>query len=460
MNASAFLKTSKTPLKRSLQTLFSIMIHENNRKKIWKIIVACSVLIIAFYTIDSLAQDFSFDLSEIEKKPYEYIAALSFTPSLSLLNRDSLFYQLKYDDGDERFLDDYRLDLEFSGSYTIAQTKLVAAGKYGVTYTDDEWTDEGVLYELYGQAALNQNVTLWLGKKTVKWGRGYIWNPAAFVGKQKDVNDVDANLEGYALAMGEFVKSFDSPLQTLAITPVIIPVNGDLNQDFSDTHNMNFALSLYFLLADTDIGLYGFADDHGQWKIGGDFARNLLTNWEIHAEWAYEDHAEHWYLDQDATLQRRSQSATNVLLGTRYLTSWNTTIIAEYLHNDAGFSASETDNFFDAADVALNTENRQLLSTVKSFQKDRFSGQFLMQDYLYLKISQPEPFDFLYFTPSAFLIYNLNDDSVRFGSEFKYSRFTNLDLTVRQQYFPSHQGTEFGEKMNAYKIELTLKKYF
>ena len=307
-----------------------------------------------------------------------------------------------------------------------------------MTYTDDEWTDDGILYELYGQTALNQNITLWAGKKTVKWGRGYIWNPAAFAGKQKDVNDVDANLEGYALAMGEFVKSFDSPLQTLAITPVIIPVSGDLNQDFSDTHSMNFALSLYFLLADTDIGLYGFADDHGQWKIGGDFSRNLLTNWEIHAEWAYEDVSEHWYLDQEYALQRRSQSATNFLLGTRYLASTNTTIIAEYLHNDAGYTQSEMENFFDAADVAINTENRQLLSSVKSFQKDQFSGQFLMQDYLYLKISQPEPFDLLHFTPSAFLIYNLNDDSVRFGSEFKYSRFTNIDLTVRQQYFPSH----------------------
>jgi hypothetical protein len=303
-------------------------------------------------------------------------------------------------------------------------------------------------------------MTLWLGKKTVKWGRGYIWNPAAFVGKQKDVNDVDASLEGYALAMGEFVKSFDAPLQTFAITPVIIPVSGDLNQDFSDAHSMNFALSLYFLLADTDVGLYGFADDHGQWKIGGDFSRNLLTNWEIHAEWAYEDAAERWYLDQEYALQRRSQSATNFLLGTRYLAPSSTTIIAEYLRNDAGYAQSEMDNFFEAADAALDTENRQVLSTVKSFQKEQLSRQFPMRDYLYLKISRPEPFDLLYFTPSAFLIYNLNDDSVRFGSEFKYSRFTNLDLTVRQQYFPPHQGTEFGEKMNAYKIELTVKKYF
>jgi len=83
-----------------------------------------------------------------------------------------------------------------------------------------------------------------------------------------------------------------------------------------------------------------------------------------------------------------------------------------------------------------------------------------MQDYLYLKLSQPEPFDILYFTPSAFVIYNLNDNSLRLGGDFKYTRVTNLELTLRQQYFPAHQRTEFGEKTTAYKIEFDVKKYF
>lgn len=430
------------------------------RTHIWKMFVAGSVLFWAIQAVDSPAEEFGFDLSEIEKKPYEYAVSLAFKPAWAFLNQDSVFYRLKYGEDDKQTEAVYPLTVEGSGSYAFSDTKLVASGKYDLTYAADEWTDDAVLYELYLQSALSPNLSVWLGKKTVKWGRGYIWNPAAFVGRQKDVNDVDASLEGYALAMGEFVKSFDAPLQTFAITPVIIPVSGDLNQDFSDAHSMNFALSLYFLLADTDIGFYGFADDHGQWKLGGDFSRNLLTNWEIHGEWAYEDAVERHYLDQEYALRRESRSITNVLLGTRYLTSWNMTLIAEYLHNDGGYSQAEMENFFDAADAALDTENRQALSSVKSFQKEQLSRQFLMQDYLYLKISRPEPFDLLYFTPSAFLIYNLNDDSVRFGSEFKYSRFTNLDLLLRYQSFPPHDDTEFGEKMNAHKIELAVKKYF
>lgn len=420
----------------------------------------CGLLLWGFHANDGQAEEYSFDLGEIEKKPYEYAVSLSFDPAVAWLNRDSLFYRLKYGDDDESVNDDYRATLEASGSYAVSQTKIAAAGKYDVTYAEDEWADNALLYELYLQSALNSNLTVWLGKKVIKWGRGYIWNPAAFVGRQKDVNDVDATQEGYYLATSEFVKSFDATLRTFSLAPVIMPSGEDVNEDFSDVHSTNIALSAYLLFADTDIGLYGFTDDHGHWKIGGDAARNLLTNWEIHAEWAYEDASEHVYLDQNAVLQQTTRSVTNMLVGTRYLAPSNTTVIAEYLHNGGGYSQEEMNNFFEAAERALDQGTRELLPTVKSFQKDELSRQFLMQDYLYLKLSQPEPFDILYFTPSAFVIYNLNDNSFRLGGDVTYTRVTNLEFTLRQQYFSQESFTEFGEKINTYKIDLTVEKYF
>ena len=430
------------------------------RQRLRCAIALSGLLLWGIHALDSRAEDYDFDLSEIEKKPYEYAASLSFDPAVAWLNRDSLFYRLKYGDDDKSVNDDYRATLEASGSYTLSQTKIAAAGKYDVTYAEDEWADNALLYELYLQSALNSNLTVWFGKKVIKWGRGYIWNPAAFVGRQKDVNDVDATQEGYYLATGEFVKSFDGTLRTFSIAPVIMPSGEDVNEDFSDVHSTNVALSAYLLFADTDIGLYGFTDDHGHWKIGGDVARNLLTNWEIHAEWAYEDASEHVYLDQNAVLQQTTRSVTNILVGTRYLTSSNTTVIAEYFHNGGGYSQEEMNNFFEAAERALDKGKRELLPTVKSFQKDELSRQFLMQDYLYLKLSQPEPFDILYLTPSAFVIYNLNDNSLRLGGDVKYTRATNLEFTLRQQYFSQESFTEFGEKINTYKIDLTVEKYF
>jgi len=336
----------------------------------------------------------------------------------------------------------------------------VSAGKYKVLYSsENDWDDDSSLFELHAQYTPNTNFTVWLGKKTLKWGKGYIWNPVAFVGKQKDVNDVDASLEGYSLIMGEFVKSFNSTFQTLSISPVIIPVTDDLNDDFSKENSFNFALHTYMLIADTDVGLYLFMDDREHHKVGVDFARNLLTNWEVHAEWAYENIYDKLVLDEDYSLRQTSESTMNYLLGTRYLTSLNTTIIFEYLHNNKGFSESEMNTFYEEIDSAMSDNNTSLIYILRSFQKDQLNRQFLMQDYLYFKVSHPEPFNILYFTPSMYTIYNLNDNSYRIGLEMNYSRFKNLELIIRQNYFPYNPKSEFGEKMTDYMIEFYVKKY-
>ncbi|MCD4653509.1 hypothetical protein K8T06_06200 [bacterium] len=234
----------------------------------------------------TFSQEYSFDLNEFEKKPYSYSAILSLNPRFSLLAESSRLYRLKYlKSQSENFLDEYNLSLEAKGSYEFRKIMLVSSGKYDLSFnSDSEWIDDLSLYELYAQYSMSTNFTAWLGKKTVKWGKGYIWNPVSFVGKQKDINDVDASLEGYSLLMGEYVKSFEGMFRTMAISPVIIPVGNDLNDDFSADHGFNFALQIYTLISDTDIGVYLFANDQNHRKSGVDFAKNLLTNWEIHAE--------------------------------------------------------------------------------------------------------------------------------------------------------------------------------
>lgn len=411
---------------------------------------------------DTEYSEYSFEVEEFEKKPYEFSGNLSFKPTVSILNADSRLYKLKYLDSEsENVLDEYNLSIEALGSYEISKFKFLASGKYDFVYnTSDEQEYDFHLFEFYSQYSVNTNFTAWLGKKTVKWGKGYIWNPVAFVGRQKDVNDVDASLEGYSLVMGQFVKSFDSTLKNISISPILIPVTDDLNSDFSSAESVNIALQVYMLIADTDVDLYLFADDQDHYKIGVDFARNLLTNWEIHAELAFENSYTKSYIDETYSLQETTDGILNYIIGTRYLTSGNTTIIFEYLHNDKGYSDKEMSNFYNATDTVLVAGSRQNLSLVKSFQKNEMNRQFLMKDYLYLKASKPEPFDILYITPSAYMVYNLNDNSTRFGFELKYNRFENIELLLRQSYFPPKSKTEFGEKLNEYKTELYITKYF
>lgn len=69
-------------------------------------------------------------------------------------------------------------------------------------------------------------VTVEVGKKVTKWGKGYAWNPVAFADRPKNPEDPLEALEGFYVLSADFVKSFQGPLKTLAFTPVVLPVTG------------------------------------------------------------------------------------------------------------------------------------------------------------------------------------------------------------------------------------------
>ena len=80
--------------------------------------------------------------------------------------------------------------------------------------------------------------------------------------------------------------------------------------------------------------------------------------------------------------------------------------------------------------------------------------------YLYLRASQKEPFDILYFTPALTSILNLADGSLVAIPELAYSPMTNLDLRLRAAFLLGGNKTEYGEKQNDYRLELRLRYYF
>ena len=401
-------------------------------------------------------------MAEFEKKPYEYSAEITFNPSMTILNDDSLLSRLKYWNMDSQdHFEDLVFSAEAGGSYEWTDLKILTSLKYSLIYnTDTDWDDDVSLFELYGQYSAGTHLTFWLGKKTVKWGRGYIWNPVSFAGRQKDINDVDASLEGYTMGMGEMVRSFNSRLKTLAATVTVLPVFDDINSGFSEPDTVSFISQIYLLIADMDVGIYGLADTRDNVKLGVDMAYNILTNWEIHGEYARENNREKQTITPDGSVTSLSGDADNLLLGTRFLTSWNGTFILEYLHNDAGFSSDEMIEVFQSMDSALNSGQSDQVSKMKAFQKDVLTRQFLMRDYLYLKYIQPEPFDILYFTPAVFAVWNLQDDSCRVGLEMKTTRFENWELMYRQNLFSGSGNTEFGEKAAQLKAEIFVRYYF
>ena len=83
-----------------------------------------------------------------------------------------------------------------------------------------------------------------------------------------------------------------------------------------------------------------------------------------------------------------------------------------------------------------------------------------MKDYLYLKVSQKEPFDILYFTPSVVCIYNINDKSGSIIPQLTYTPITNLEFELKATFLLGKDYTEYGEKLNEYKVYAEVKYYF
>jgi hypothetical protein len=405
---------------------------------------------------------------QIEKKPYTFGGYLEYRPILFGLDKSASLYKLRYYDhslGDTLFQNNGAVWLE--GSYTKGIATLFAATKS--TYTDSsiESTGKTILYTGYLSLKPSPSLTLDFGKKTMKWGKGYAWNPAAFIDRPKDPDDPELALEGYVVAVADYIKSFPGNLKTFSFTPVILPEysSSNINDDFGQTDALNVAAKAYFLFYDTDIDFTALAGGSKTPRYGFDFSRNISTNLEVHGEFAYITHVKRIVIENNGATRQKTFDGINYLAGLRYLSARDTTYIFEYYHQGTGFTSQELSNYFTSIDKGyeayVTRHDLRLLSRAISLQKGGYTAFTPGTDYLYLRISQKEPFDILYFTPAITSIYNIHDRSFQVTPELLYTPITNLELRLRTGLLVagSRKG-EFGEKPNDYRIELRMRYYF
>jgi hypothetical protein len=410
-------------------------------------------------------ETYTFDLNEIEKKPYHFGGYMELKPTFSQTRQDSSLYHLKYYNRDlGASLEEANLKLQLEGSYEqgISRLYFKTNTDYKISrLRDDEKTD---LYEGFLSLTPSTEWKIDAGKKTFKWGKGYAWNPVAFIDRPKDPDDPEVGMEGIFALSADYTKSFDGPLKTLSFTPVVQPVYDHINTEFGKKYYMNVAGKLYLLLYDTDIDLMVLTGGSRTTRFGADFSRNLGTNWEIHGEIAYVKDVQARLVDPAGKVSAVEFDATNYLLGTRYLTARDTTYIMEYYRNGAGFYGEEMEDFFGFVNSAYRTYrttgNDAALQRAAQLSEGNFGRANPMRDYLYLRISQKEPFDFLYFTPAITTIVNLNDRSFQISPEAAYTGFTNLDLRLKASFMNGPTNSEFGEKPYGFKLELRVGYYF
>ncbi len=421
--------------------------------KQWLHLSAVAVFLTLLSVFPVLAQEEDeIDLSQImkaaEKKSLSGGGFLEFQPSLIGLNRDSFFYQLNFGDQGPKRVGQYDFRVRLEGSYEKRTVGLYFTGDGLLRKGFQGWDSRARLFEGYLSLRLNPRFTLDAGKKTTKWGKGYAWNPVAFVDRPKDPEDPLEALEGFYVVSADITRSFQGPLKTLAFTPVLLPVLENLNSSFGKPGHLNFAGKVYFLLWNTDIDFLFLTGESRTTRFGFDFSRNLKSNLEIHAEWAWLTDLERIETSQDGRLSTTVSDEMSALVGLRYLTASETNFIAEYYHNGAGFGQRESEAIFEQAKSPSAVPGSRTGNSADAVFPPLLGIPNPMRDYLYFRTSQKEPFDILYFTPEFTSIFNLDDGSCQLIPGLTYSPQTNLLMRLRGIFLVGSEHTEFGEKQS------------
>ncbi|MBE0574718.1 MAG: hypothetical protein IH613_02370 [Desulfuromonadales bacterium] len=432
-----------------------------------KLKVCFWLLTLAFRLVSTCAQaeEFSFDVAEFEKKPYHLGGYAEVRPVLFGLGRDAALYRLRFYDRDEgQTTPEYNGKLQIEGSLEkgIGRAFVRINSDYQNSYRGE--TFRTTFYDGYFSLKPSPSLTLEAGKKSLRWGTGYAWNPVAFFDRPKDPDDPELNLEGFILTSVSWIKSFDGPLRTLSLTPVLLPVYDEINDDFGEPDHLNAGGRLYALLYDTDIDLLFLAGGSRPNRYGFDFARNLTSNFEVHGEFAYLRNVRKRVIDAEGVITEKESDTQSYLVGIRYLSEAETTWIAEYYHNGAGYSRDVVRDFFKFVnrgyDEFVATGDASLLRQAENLGQGAYTGMNPMRDYLYLRASQKEPFDILYLTPAVTTIFNLIDRSFSLSPEILYTAVTNLELRLKGTVLQGERGSEYGEKQNDWRLEIRLRYYF
>jgi opacity protein-like surface antigen len=405
------------------------------------------------------AQELSADSPPPDDKKLEWSGNLDAKYTLFHMAQGSSMYQLQFLNSGmvSAYLSQYRIEPYINADY---QTKDLGFHlKTHATYFSDDVSSFD-LFEAYGSFNPSFNSTLQAGKRVYSWGKGYAFNTVGYVNPVKDPENPELAQAGLLSANIEYIKSFSSlALQTFSFVLVVIPPTPQLNGRYAEAESTGVALKAYVLLWDTDIDVMGYYRKNSPTQLGFDFSRNLRENLEAHAELSYNQNAQR-YTIVNGNLHSAQENRFSYLLGLRYLHESNTTVILEYYHNGLGMNRGEYENYADFLANAANSGNATSAQQALRLNQQYFRTSTLMEDYLYMKLTIPEPFDLLYFTPSLYSIYNLNDNGFLLSTPLSYKPVTNFEFIFWPAILIGAEASEFGQKMVQQRMELWVRVFF
>ncbi|MFZ3121576.1 MAG: hypothetical protein WA159_25045 [Variovorax sp.] len=414
-----------------------------------------------FVALPAAAADESFDPSAYDKKAIELTGFVEARPEHQLLRLGSGGYALQYPGETRSSANRMGAAAELSGVLRYQSLSFNFTGHADWLDEPRGTTSDYRSYEAYASWQIDAGSNVQLGKRALRWGKGYAWSPVAFLERAKDPSDPEMAREGFVMATGAWVRSFDGPLKTLALTAAVVPTTGGLNSDFGggamNAGHANTAIKLYALVYDTDVDVIWAGRGSRGPRFGVDFSRNLGTQLEVHGEWARVTDSARVVLTGGA-LQSQIGTNDSALMGLRYLTERDTTIIFELYRNGGGYNNEELGAFYDLA--RTSADNPALASLASRAAAQGYNRPNAAQRYAYLRVSQKEPFDILDLTPSVALIANIGDHSWSFIPEVLYTGIKNMELRVRVALNHGTAGSEYGERAVRSRVELRSRLFF
>ena len=146
-----------------------------------------AMLLSVMPSVAGAEENYTFDLSEIEKKPYHFGGYVEARPVLYGLDTHAALYKLRFfDEPDRRALLEANGRMRLEGSYEKNIFRVFARLNTDLQYNDHtHGLERTTFYEAYVSAKPLTSVKIDIGKKTLKWGKGYAWNPVAFADRPK-----------------------------------------------------------------------------------------------------------------------------------------------------------------------------------------------------------------------------------------------------------------------------------
>jgi len=329
----------------------------------------------------------------------------------------------------------------------------------------DQWKDDVKMKQLFFQRGLFENWVLVAGRAIQRWGTGYAFNPTDVVAPDKELNDPD-NSEKRAEGNDMIKLEYFGETYSIAMC-YLTKVDFDPK---IEVEGSKLAFRFYKNLWDIDlsfISLFSRAESP-IWGLNSSFV--IGDRLEIHGEVSAQkgsyrayhrtiNEANTLYLKEPFETSRRNDPHIYLqfLLGFQYTLPRNIMWVAEYFHQDQGYSKREWDRVMEHVHFLnnqLETPFHEAAEGNLLWSLNVFSTKGAMQDYLMNYLDGPVHRNVG--LRSTWMM-NLNDFSAVLIPEINVTIGDHFTFYGRGFFFYGREGTEFGELFQSYTIEAGLR---